>query len=168
MEMNAQSNFEMFGLESKLPSQKERGHGNHAVMPTLYQQARSAVQQVPSALGVGVQRSSRGLGMIPIVIEQTGRGERAYDIFSRLLKERIVCIMGPVSCVFVFIVMQYGVCLPDSVIHFIQLLYQKKNVNLEPYKLYMNNKSWIIFQFLTLNTFSFFSLVFQDDFSLIF
>ena len=36
-------------------------------------------------------------GMVPIVIEQTGRGERAYDIFSRLLKERIICVMGPVS-----------------------------------------------------------------------
>nr|XP_053653798.1 LOW QUALITY PROTEIN: ATP-dependent Clp protease proteolytic subunit, mitochondrial-like [Cherax quadricarinatus] len=35
--------------------------------------------------------------MIPIVIEQTGRGERAYDIFSRLLKERIICIMGPID-----------------------------------------------------------------------
>ncbi|XP_076440393.1 ATP-dependent Clp protease proteolytic subunit, mitochondrial-like [Babylonia areolata] len=35
--------------------------------------------------------------MIPIVIEQTGRGERAYDIYSRLLKERIICIMGPIT-----------------------------------------------------------------------
>ncbi|XP_029640106.1 ATP-dependent Clp protease proteolytic subunit, mitochondrial [Octopus sinensis] len=35
--------------------------------------------------------------MVPIVIESTGRGERAYDIFSRLLKERIICIMGPVT-----------------------------------------------------------------------
>lgn len=34
---------------------------------------------------------------MPIVIEQTGRGERAYDIFSRLLKERIICLMGPVD-----------------------------------------------------------------------
>lgn len=33
---------------------------------------------------------------MPIVVEQTGRGERAYDIFSRLLKERIICLMGPV------------------------------------------------------------------------
>jgi ATP-dependent Clp protease protease subunit len=32
-----------------------------------------------------------------MVIEQTSRGERAYDIFSRLLKERIVCIHGPIS-----------------------------------------------------------------------
>ncbi|KAK7099988.1 ATP-dependent Clp protease proteolytic subunit-like [Littorina saxatilis] len=35
--------------------------------------------------------------MVPIVIEQTGRGERAYDIYSRLLKERIICVMGPIS-----------------------------------------------------------------------
>lgn len=33
---------------------------------------------------------------MPIVVEQTGRGERAYDIFSRLLKERIICLMGAV------------------------------------------------------------------------
>ena len=38
----------------------------------------------------------RNLNLVPIVIEQTGRGERAYDIFSRLLKERIICVMGPV------------------------------------------------------------------------
>ncbi|XP_003371900.1 ATP-dependent Clp protease, proteolytic subunit ClpP [Trichinella spiralis] len=34
---------------------------------------------------------------IPIVVEQTGRGERAYDIFSRLLEERIICVMGPIT-----------------------------------------------------------------------
>lgn len=37
------------------------------------------------------------LGMIPIVVEQTGRGERAYDIYSRLLRERIICLMGPIT-----------------------------------------------------------------------
>nr|XP_033779837.1 uncharacterized protein MISP3 [Geotrypetes seraphini]XP_033779838.1 uncharacterized protein MISP3 [Geotrypetes seraphini]XP_033779839.1 uncharacterized protein MISP3 [Geotrypetes seraphini]XP_033779840.1 uncharacterized protein MISP3 [Geotrypetes seraphini] len=35
--------------------------------------------------------------LIPIVVEQTGRGERAYDIYSRLLRERIVCVMGPID-----------------------------------------------------------------------
>ena len=39
----------------------------------------------------------RGLGLIPMVIEQSGRGERAYDIYSRLLKERVVCLVGPVT-----------------------------------------------------------------------
>src|SRR3954466_2233757 len=38
-----------------------------------------------------------GLGLIPMVIEQSGRGERAYDIYSRLLKERIVFIVGQVN-----------------------------------------------------------------------
>lgn len=40
--------------------------------------------------------SSRNLNFVPIVVEQSGRGERAYDIYSRLLKERIICLMGPV------------------------------------------------------------------------
>src|SRR3954452_7433751 len=39
----------------------------------------------------------RGLGLIPMVIEQSGRGERAYDIYSRLLKERVVFMVGPVN-----------------------------------------------------------------------
>ncbi|KAL5017203.1 hypothetical protein ScPMuIL_006792 [Solemya velum] len=39
----------------------------------------------------------RNIPMVPIVIEQTGRGERAYDIYSRLLKERIICVMGPIT-----------------------------------------------------------------------
>ena len=34
---------------------------------------------------------------IPLVIEKSGRGERSYDIYSRLLKERIICLMAPVS-----------------------------------------------------------------------
>jgi ATP-dependent Clp protease protease subunit len=38
----------------------------------------------------------QGLGMIPMVIEQSGRGERSYDIYSRLLKERVIFLVGPV------------------------------------------------------------------------
>lgn len=39
----------------------------------------------------------QGLGYIPMVIEQSGRGERSYDIYSRLLKERVVFLVGPVN-----------------------------------------------------------------------
>lgn len=39
----------------------------------------------------------RGLNLVPIVVEQSARGERAYDIFSRLLKERVVFLVGPVT-----------------------------------------------------------------------
>jgi ATP-dependent Clp protease protease subunit len=41
--------------------------------------------------------SPLGLGLVPTVIEQTGRGERAYDIYSRLLKERVVFLVGEVT-----------------------------------------------------------------------
>ena len=37
------------------------------------------------------------LGMVPMVIEQSGRGERAYDIYSRLLKERVIFLVGEVN-----------------------------------------------------------------------
>lgn len=37
------------------------------------------------------------IGMVPMVIEQSGRGERAYDIYSRLLKERVIFLVGPVN-----------------------------------------------------------------------
>ncbi len=40
---------------------------------------------------------TQGLGLIPMVIEQSGRGERSYDIYSRLLKERVVFLVGPVN-----------------------------------------------------------------------
>src|SRR5512135_512723 len=39
----------------------------------------------------------QGLGLVPMVIEQSGRGERAYDIYSRLLRERVVFLVGPVN-----------------------------------------------------------------------
>ena len=39
----------------------------------------------------------QGLGLIPMVIEQSGRGERSYDIYSRLLKERVIFLVGPVN-----------------------------------------------------------------------
>ena len=37
------------------------------------------------------------IGLIPMVVEQTARGERAYDIYSRLLKERVIFVVGPVE-----------------------------------------------------------------------
>ena len=43
------------------------------------------------------QETPRGLGLIPMVIEQSGRGERAYDIYSRLLKERVIFLVGPID-----------------------------------------------------------------------
>jgi len=48
-------------------------------------------------MNTGTFNEPRGLGLIPMVIEQSGRGERAYDIYSRLLKERVIFLVGPVD-----------------------------------------------------------------------
>jgi ATP-dependent Clp protease protease subunit len=40
---------------------------------------------------------TQALGLIPMVVEQSGRGERSYDIYSRLLKERVIFLVGPVN-----------------------------------------------------------------------
>ena len=64
----------------------------------------------------------RGLGLIPMVIEQSGRGERAYDIYSRLLKERVVFLVGPVNEATANLVVAQMLFLesenPDKDIHF--------------------------------------------------
>ncbi|MBK8742264.1 MAG: ATP-dependent Clp endopeptidase proteolytic subunit ClpP [Betaproteobacteria bacterium] len=49
----------------------------------------SRTQETPQA--------PQALGLIPMVIEQSGRGERAYDIYSRLLKERVIFLVGPID-----------------------------------------------------------------------
>ena len=64
----------------------------------------------------------KGLGLIPMVIEQSGRGERAYDIYSRLLKERVVFLVGPVNDAAANLVVAQMLFLesenPDKDIHF--------------------------------------------------
>ena len=40
---------------------------------------------------------TRALNLVPIVVEQTARGERSYDIYSRLLKDRVVFVVGPID-----------------------------------------------------------------------
>jgi len=64
--------------------------------------------------------------LIPIVVEQTGRGERSYDIYSRLLKERIICVMGPIN---------------DDVSSVVvaQLLFLQSESNKKPVHMYINS-----------------------------
>ena len=52
-----------------------------------------------SRIGDGTRdmQDPQALGMVPMVIEQSGRGERAYDIYSRLLRDRVVFLVGPVN-----------------------------------------------------------------------
>ena len=61
----------------------------------------SQFTMTPSGIAVpefsGEIQDPQALGYIPMVVEQSGRGERSYDIYSRLLKERIVFLVGPVN-----------------------------------------------------------------------
>ena len=59
----------------------------------MSQRVSAAMNQDPAA----GSHEPVGLGMVPIVIEQSGRGERAYDIYSRLLRDRVVFIVGPIN-----------------------------------------------------------------------
>ena len=55
---------------------------------------------MPSSITMGTSRHEdepRAIGLVPMVIETSGRGERAYDIYSRLLKERVVFLVGQVN-----------------------------------------------------------------------
>ncbi len=47
--------------------------------------------------GAGETMPAQAMNLVPMVVEQTARGERAYDIFSRLLKERVVFVVGPIE-----------------------------------------------------------------------
>ena len=50
-----------------------------------------------ASMNGGASVTPTGLGYIPMVIEQSGRGERSYDIYSRLLRERVIFLVGPVN-----------------------------------------------------------------------
>jgi len=62
--------------------------------PTAAAMSTNGVTSIAAQAG---WQEPQGLGLIPMVIEQSGRGERAYDIYSRLLKERVVFLVGPVN-----------------------------------------------------------------------
>lgn len=73
-----------------------------------------------------ISSSTKAAAMVPIVIEQTGRGERAYDIYSRLLRDRIVCLMGPIDDLMSSLVVA-------------QLLFLQSESNYKPIHIYINS-----------------------------
>jgi len=65
-------------------------------MSTTSMNSVSGMTSMYGGLRMGATET-QGLGMVPMVIEQSGRGERSYDIYSRLLKERVIFLVGPVN-----------------------------------------------------------------------
>jgi ATP-dependent Clp protease protease subunit len=72
-----------------------REASNAAVVAPLHNGHIRQLTHVPRKFMSALE--TRSLGMVPIVIEQSGRGERAYDIYSRLLRERVIFLVGPVN-----------------------------------------------------------------------
>ncbi|KAF7278050.1 ATP-dependent Clp protease proteolytic subunit-like [Rhynchophorus ferrugineus] len=68
---------------------------------------------------------------VPIVVEQSGKGERAFDIYSRLLKERIICLMGPINDM-------------TSSVTIAQLLYLQSESTTRPIHMYINSPGGVI------------------------
>ena len=73
------------------------------------------------SFGVGGAQSTRALNLVPIVVEQSARGERSYDIYSRLLKERVVFVCGPIDDIMANVVVAQLLFLesenPDKDVH---------------------------------------------------
>ena len=69
-----------------------------------------------------MMHSPQGLGLVPTVIEQTGRGERAFDIYSRLLKERVIFVTGPIE--------DYGASLITAQLLFLEAENPKKEIHM--------------------------------------
>jgi ATP-dependent Clp protease protease subunit len=65
--------------------------------PRAAQMAMGGLTSMVTSMAAPGMQDPQALGLIPMVIEQSGRGERAYDIYSRLLKERVVFLVGPVT-----------------------------------------------------------------------
>lgn len=76
--------------------------------------------------GSKLVNSTRSFNLVPIVVEQTGRGERSYDIYSRLLKERIICVMGPINDTLASVVIA-------------QLLFLQSESSKKPIHMYINS-----------------------------
>ncbi|XP_059096449.1 ATP-dependent Clp protease proteolytic subunit-like [Tigriopus californicus] len=81
---------------------------------------------LPSATSLADASHNPMANLVPIVVEQTGRGERSYDIYSRLLKDRIICLMGPVNDVISSLVVA-------------QLLFLQSESSKKPVHMYINS-----------------------------
>lgn len=94
-------------------------------------QLRTAAIKCQPVLNYSNYQQSTMIGLVPMVVEQTGRGERAFDIYSRLLKERIVCLFGGID---------------DNTASLIiaQLLYLQSESSKKPIHIYINSPGGVV------------------------
>ncbi|KAG2091507.1 Clp protease-domain-containing protein [Suillus discolor] len=97
-----------------------------AALATTRRQARSGLPSSRTLHHISSTWGSPSANLVPIVIEQTGRGERSYDIFSRLLRERVIMLYGPIRDT-------------DSALTVAQLLFLEAEDSSKPIHLYINS-----------------------------
>lgn len=97
-------------------------------LSSISTQSKVLLRDVQKSLNV---TNPRYLNLIPMVVEQTGRGERSYDIYSRLLKERIICLMGPIN---------------DNISSLViaQLLFLQSESSKKPIHMYINSPGGVV------------------------
>ncbi|KAI6676770.1 hypothetical protein NL676_037566 [Syzygium grande] len=104
----------------------KRGLTSTSTSKQLLSAARGGAAAAAASASATLGAARRSYSLIPMVIEHSSRGERAYDIFSRLLKERIVCINGAIS---------------DDTAHVVvaQLLFLESENPSKPIHMYLNS-----------------------------
>ncbi|XP_021948591.1 ATP-dependent Clp protease proteolytic subunit isoform X1 [Folsomia candida] len=102
----------------------------HQNNPTISHHFKNKLD-LPASLTALLSSHTRQYNTIPIVVEQTGRGERAYDIYSRLLKDRIICLMGPVNDQMASLVIA-------------QLLFLQAESSKKPIHIYINSPGGVV------------------------
>jgi len=119
-------------LQRTLPGATAASKSNQSPSSNLLQHHQTQQQQLQLQQQIAPSgkcfstTTKTGMPLVPMVIEQTGRGERSYDIYSRLLKERIICVMGGIN---------------DDVASLIvaQLLFLQSESNKKPVHMYINS-----------------------------
>ncbi|KAF9042060.1 ATP-dependent Clp protease proteolytic subunit [Panaeolus papilionaceus] len=106
---------------SRIISNSLRNSTRNSCRRSFHPFSGSSIHQIQSQL-----RATPTANLVPIVIEQTGRGERSYDIFSRLLRERVIMLHGPISDI-------------DSTLIVAQLLFLEAEDSTKPIHLYINS-----------------------------
>ncbi|KAG2345406.1 hypothetical protein BDR05DRAFT_960881 [Suillus weaverae] len=97
-----------------------------AALATTRSQARAGLPSLRTLHHISSTWGPPSANLVPIVIEQTGRGERSYDIFSRLLRERVIMLYGPIRDT-------------DSALTVAQLLFLEAEDSSKPIHLYINS-----------------------------
>ena len=89
--------MEIYRSDERLMDQLENMALEEQVVDAILEKAKVSNKTMSFKQSAGAGMNEQALNLVPMVVEQSARGERAYDIYSRLLKERVIFIVGPIE-----------------------------------------------------------------------